>query len=833
MSRFYQYRRRDLWGAFLFGCGFYLLAKLSVSLPGKSGDISYIWLANGFAVGLLMRLKPIHWLPYVLAAFIGDVSNNLQLNYPWWLTILYGMLDAGQAPISVGILHFFLPRPLRLDAIKNLLIWCAVSVVAVNGGFSLVGAAVAALAQDDSYWVAWRNWFIGGVMGLLTMTPFVVSWSHEKFVATIKQARNIKLELTALLCSLLAVTWFVFGGKASITELAFNDFSFLVVPIFMWAALRHGFRITTLTVVVWFCVSVGFTVSGYGPFSSQRFSAEAAALHLQIYLITITLMALAAAAAVRERERAQQLHLQAMLLNDKTRLRYDAAIRASKSIVYEANLATGESFWEGSFEPFVGKGASVQHTVAAALQSIHPDDIQRVTAYFEALKVGTTKVVSITYRQYDVGGQIHHMNNEGYLINLPDPITGEMAPRMVGFIKDITASMNAKAENAKLTAQLIQAQKMETMGRLSGGIAHDFNNILTGVLGYSEMALDKVEPASPVAKNLSRIIAAGNRGRALVEQILAFSRPRDDQDDAIAITPVLEEVRDLIQASYRHSIELTYENNSTHLSVWANATQLHQLFMNIATNGIQAMPSGGALSIVINDVHIKSPATTTLGTLDRGQYVGVSITDSGPGITEDVQAKMFEPFYTTKKIGSGTGLGLSLAASVITRIGGAISVMSQLGKGTVFEIYLPVVDANERTAPMAALKSLRGNGELIMVVDDEPVLQEMGCEILINLGYTVQGFNSSFEALAAFNAAPEKYRAILTDEVMPELTGSDLASRVHANSPQTPVIIITAYGGTGFELRAEQAGVAKILKKPYRKHEIGQALQAALHVTPQ
>ena len=543
-------------------------------------------------------------------------------------------------------------------------------------------------------------------------------------------------------------------------------------------------------------------------------------------------MALAAAAAVRERERAQTLHMQAMLLHDKTRLRYDAAIRASKSIVYEGNLDTGEAFWEGSYATMVPEGVAVEHTLAAAMKSVHPDDAPQIVAGLDALRNGTSKEISVTYRQYDPQGEIHHMSNEGYLIDLPDPATGAPVQRVVGFIRDVSAAVHAKAENAKLTAQLIQAQKMETMGRLSGGIAHDFNNILTGVLGYSEMALDKVEPNSLVAKHLTRIIAAGNRGRALVEQILAFSRPRDDQDDAIALTPILEEVRDLIQGSYRHSIDLVYQDNSSHPIVWANGTQLHQLFMNIATNGIQSMATGGTLNILVSDAHISAATQATLGTLERGNYVCIVIKDSGPGIANDVQIRMFEPFYTTKKLGSGTGLGLALAASVIKRIGGAILVQSEIGDGTTFSIYLPLADALQRTVPMSALKSLHGNGELIMVVDDEPALQEMGSELLLNLGYTVAGFSSSIDALAAFEASPEKYRAIVSDEVMPELTGSDLAARVHAISPQTPVIIITAYGGTGFELRAEQAGVAKILKKPYRKLEIGQALHDVLSVAP-
>ncbi len=829
MHKFYAYRRSDIFGALLFGSCFYLLAKLSVSLPGKSGDISYIWLANGLAVGLLMRLKPNHWLPYVLAAFIADVSNNLQLDYPWWLTISYGIIDAGQAPISVALLQLFLPRPLRLDAVRNLLIWCAVSVVAVNGAFSLLGAAIAYLTAGDNYWVAWRNWFIGGAMGLLAMAPFVVSWTHEKFRATLNQAKEHKLEVAAFVTCLFIVTWIIFGGKHSVSVLTFNDFSFLVVPIFMWAALRHGFRINTFAIVIWFCVSVGFTVSGYGPFAASRFSAETATLHLQIYLITISIMALAAAAAIRERERAQRLHLQALLLNDKIRLRYEAAIRASKSIVYEINLETGQSFWEGSFLPFAEEGVSL-HT---AMASVHPDDLARLTACIEALKAGTTQEISITYRLYALNGDMHHMTNEGYMVNLPDPLTGAMVPRVVGFIKDVSAATNAKAENAKLNAQLVQAQKMETMGRLSGGIAHDFNNILTGVLGYSEIALDKVDVASPVAKNLLKIIAAGNRGRALVEQLLAYSRPQDDQDDAIAITPVLEEVRDLIEGSYRHSITLKYADHGTQANVWGNSTQLHQLFMNIATNGIQAMAKGGTLSITISDAHVGLRRIVTLGTLDCGHYVCVSIEDDGPGIPAEVQARMFEPFYTTKKVGSGTGLGLALAASVITRIGGAIDLVSAPDRGSIFHVYLPVAAASETTAQLAALKSLRGNGELIMVVDDEPALQEMGGEILISLGYTVMGFTSSLAALAAFTAAPEKFHAIVSDEVMPELTGSALAAQVHLLSPQTPFIIITAYGGTGFEFRAEQAGVAKILKKPYRKHEIGHALQEILRTTSQ
>jgi CheY-like chemotaxis protein len=260
-----------------------------------------------------------------------------------------------------------------------------------------------------------------------------------------------------------------------------------------------------------------------------------------------------------------------------------------------------------------------------------------------------------------------------------------------------------------------------------------------------------------------------------------------------------------------------------------NATHLHQLAMNLCTNAVQAMPDGGELGIVLEVVDNAVERSLRGGLLAPGRYVRLAIEDQGAGIDAAALPRIFEPFFSTKALGKGTGLGLSIAHGVAHGHGGAIDVEARSEGGTRFVVYLPASSAPVSAAePVALPRAPTGNGETILVIDDEPDLVEMSQDMLAELGYEPVGFTSPTRALAAYEAAPERFSAVLTDEMMPELTGTQLCARLRQQARTLPILVASAFGGEGFEARAAQAGATRVLSKPYRKYELATALSAAL-----
>jgi CheY-like chemotaxis protein len=263
-------------------------------------------------------------------------------------------------------------------------------------------------------------------------------------------------------------------------------------------------------------------------------------------------------------------------------------------------------------------------------------------------------------------------------------------------------------------------------------------------------------------------------------------------------------------------------------TVQGSATHLHQLAMNLCTNAIHAMPEGGELLVGLD--HVDNPAERTLpgGILGPGRYVRLTVRDEGVGIDAEALPRIFEPFYSTKALGKGTGLGLSIAHGVALTHGGAIDVETRSGGGTSFHVYLPESAAAVAAAEVSRPGIPRGRGEAILVVDDEPALVELSQDLLAELGYEPVGFASASRALAACLAAPERFAAVLTDEVMPELAGTELCARLRKAGWSRPILVATAHGGEGFEARAAQAGASRVLRKPYRKHDLAAALAEEL-----
>ena len=458
---------------------------------------------------------------------------------------------------------------------------------------------------------------------------------------------------------------------------------------------------------------------------------------------------------------------------------------------------------------------------------IHPDDEARFEERLREHFEGRTPRFECEYRVRHADGSWRWLLARGRCLR---DSTGRPV-RLVGSAMDVTSQKQAQIDKEALEAQLRQSQKMEAIGTLAGGIAHDFNNILGAILGYGELALQESAHQSALRRYLDNVMHATERAKMLVERILGFSRSGLGDREPVNVQGVIVETLDLLEASLPAEIRLERHIDAGNAAVMGDATYLHQVAMNLCTNAIHAMEHrGGVLSVGLQLAQLYEGRTLSRGSLVPGHYVRLTVGDTGAGIEAAVIDRIFDPFFTTKQTGEGTGLGLSVVHGIVTDLGGAIRVETAPGKGTTFEIWLPV--AGEIPAPAAeADRALRrGNGEIIMIVDDERPLVELAEEIVAQVGYEPVGFNASRAALDAFRAAPHRFDAVITDEAMPELTGIELARRVREIRPAMPVILMTGYGSAELMSEAARIGVSEVLRKPLRRADLADALARVLDI---
>jgi nitrogen-specific signal transduction histidine kinase len=388
----------------------------------------------------------------------------------------------------------------------------------------------------------------------------------------------------------------------------------------------------------------------------------------------------------------------------------------------------------------------------------------------------------------------------------------------------------SRVEEALLESerQRRQAQRLEAMGTLAGGIAHDFNNILGAILGYGEMALRDACTGSRLHRDLNSLVLAAERGRALIDRILTFSRSGVGERISVHVQEVVGEALDLLSGKLPPGITIEARLNAGRAAMLGDPTQVHQVLMNLATNGVQAMTAGGVLRVSLNTARYDAPPVANIGSISAGDYVVLEVADGGTGIAPEDLDRIFDPFFTTKNVGVGTGLGLSLVHGIVTEVGGAIDVSSTSGKGSVFTVYFPRHGDAVDTARDALSAIPHGNRQHVMVVDDEETLVNLATRRLEELGYTAVGFTSSAAALEALRADPARFDALITDERMPRLSGSALIREVRAIRRSIPIVLMTGYTGGLIASRAYNSGATEVLKKPLSDHELAATLARVL-----
>jgi len=394
---------------------------------------------------------------------------------------------------------------------------------------------------------------------------------------------------------------------------------------------------------------------------------------------------------------------------------------------------------------------------------------------------------------------------------------------------NITQRKMAEAHKAELEEKLRQALKMEAIGTLAGGIAHDFNNILSAILGYAELARESSYQFPAISGNLDEVIKAGHRARGLVKQILTFSRQAGTERIAMHPASIIREAAKMLRPSLPTTIEIDLDIDTKAGPVLADPTQIHQILMNLSTNAFHAMElTGGKLGISLRQTALTAVDLLKEPGVEAGDFVRLSIRDSGPGIDPGIRDKVFDPYFTTKEAGKGTGMGLSVVHGIVKSYGGVISIESETGKGTAIHVFLPVIDVDP-DLPQNAVDPIPQGDEHILFIDDEEMLIRLNKIRLEALGYKVTTSASGLEALKIFRRQPDQFDLIITDQTMPGITGAELAVQMLQLRPDIPIILCTGYSSIISKEEARSMGIRSFIDKPLGRKEIAGLIRKVLN----
>ncbi|MGD9973749.1 MAG: PAS domain S-box protein [Desulfatirhabdiaceae bacterium] len=454
----------------------------------------------------------------------------------------------------------------------------------------------------------------------------------------------------------------------------------------------------------------------------------------------------------------------------------------------------------------------------------HPDDLYLDEKYIEQVLAG--KIDS-----FDIEKRYIHKDGHPVWVRLYSNVVRNAGGKIkyaVAVVTDISERKRAEQEKEKLQNQLNHAQKLESIGNLAGGIAHDFNNILFPIVGMSEMLLDDLPPGSPERESAEEIYKAGKRGRDLVKQILAFSRQSEHKLIPTRIQNVFKEVLKLSRAFIPSYIEIDHNIQQDCGMIMADPSQIHQIGMNIITNAFHAVEAkGGKISVRLRETVLDS-SDPAIGNMESGKYAVLSISDTGHGMPEELIGKIFDPYFTTKEQGKGTGLGLAVVYGIVKEHGGAITVNSEIGKGATFEIYFPLMKKSFGSESSLEADEYHGGNERILLVDDEESIAKLEKQMLERMGYKVISHLHSVEALEAFRVNPSSYDLVITDMSMPNIPGDELARKIKSIRSDAPIIVCTGYSERIHVDNIKQMGIDELLMKPIVKSDLVKVVRKVL-----
>ncbi len=743
------------------------------------------WIPAGIGLAAVLLLGVRVWPGIAVAAFLC----NLQL----------GMGAATAAGIAFGnvagcVAPALLLRRLgwqgeQLERLSDVL-W----LMLVGGVLGpLLGAAIGAAALELTGGHAatpgirlWLAWSLGNVAGVLIITPPILAWLGRPPSVRL---RARPADLVGIGLGLVVVALLTRGVTPYYALSAF--------PLVAWAALRLGARGVTL-VVLMVAVLVGWAASSGGvPVGGASLAALVSFITALQLAYVVTGLLLAASSAEREHARA---------VAQAGEERFSLLASATDDLFYEWDPGTNRDWWNENIREILGfEVAEVQPGERQAWSTlVHPEDRDRVLPGYYGAIAGTAVIWRDEYRLRRHDGRYIWVLDRAHILRDEHG----RCVRVVGAMLDISGLREARAALARSEEQLRQAAKMEAVGRLAGGVAHDFNNLLTSVIGHADLALARTRLGAgtreDITDDLLEIRAAGDRAAALTQQLLAFSRKQVLEVRVVDLNAIITGIARMLRRTIGEDIELVIRLVPDLGPVRADPTQMEQVLLNLAVNARDAMPDGGCLTIATTNVDPPG-----------GAAVRIRVEDTGVGMSEEVRAHLFEPFYTTKDVGKGTGLGLATAYGIVRQSGGEISVESQTGRGSVFLIDLPQASGAPSLPEVLAPPHTGGGSEMILLVEDDEAVRTLTRRVLELQGYAVIAAANGQVALELSRAHPGRIDLLLTDVVMPGMSGPKLAEQLMNEREDLRCIYMSGYAASKLEGKHLVPNGAAFLQKPF------------------
>ncbi len=783
---------------------YYATARLGLHYASIGQSISLVWPPTGVALAALVLLGPGAWPGVALGAFLANAATPIPL--PAAAGIAAG--NTLEAVLAAWLLVRAAGRRPRLDAmetVRALMLSAAplgalVSAVIGVTALTMTGALPAAGAA-----AAVAVWWTGDLLGALVIAPLVLAWA---LIPPSSASARGPLEVVLLCLGTVIAAEAGLGHLLPVPQLFRFDYLYLLFPFVIWAALRFGSRGASLMTFTISVVAVWRTVQGDGPFNAATAGGTLFAVACYLGAVAVTGLLLAAA-VTRERETATDV-----LRRRDEQLRM--ALDAARMGVWFWSATDNRLTWDDALRRMYGVGPGEQiASYGDFIGRVHPDDREFVEGTVRrALADGGR--LDYEFRILLPDGQVRWIADQGRVI--PGDNGGPAG--MTGACTDVTDRRTAEE-------QLRLAHHMESVGRLAGGVAHEANNQMSVVIGAAHFILARPDIPPAVRTDAEFIRKAAERTAAVTAQLLAFSRRQVLRPQVLDLNGVLEKFRPVLQRTMGEDCLVRLRLDPALGPVKADPGQLEQVLLNLALNARDAMPRGGALSIETSATELsQGSAGAEHGiTVRPGRYVLIVVSDTGHGMDRATLAHAFEPFFTTKGIGQGTGLGLATVYGIVKQSDGYVWAYSEPGQGTTIKVYLPVTEELTHAAPEELTLLPAANGELILIVEDEAPVRAIAARALTDVGYRVLEAESGAIAIELLRRSPDRPALVLTDVVMPGMSGSELAAAVSRLAPGTPVLFTSGYTDGEILRRGLLEPGADFLPKPFSPEALVRAVR--------
>jgi PAS domain S-box-containing protein len=774
-------------GIALLAASYVLAGRLGFTASAIHPIVSSAWPPSGIALAALLLFGMRLWPGIALGAFVVNVTS--------------GVVPLGAAGIAVGntlealvaawLLTSFAGFRVSLDRLRDVL---ALALAALAAAPLSATAGVTVLSLSDaapgiSYGAIWLTWFSGDAIGILLVTPLILSWRAGP---PLRLSARDAVEAAVVASLLVAFTVVLFQAPFS--------YVYAIFPVTIWAAVRFGPRGAATASCVVSALAIWYTVRGAGPFATSTAVNNLSQLSTFISLVALTTLILAAVIAER---RTAESALQ-------------GSRQQHRDIVHHASVGVYQTDPDGrillanpALARILGYDAPEQLVGRNLADEVYWDQTQRAAliARHEHLADG-------------VGVEVQWKRKDGSPIWVDlhaRPVTDAAGRTLYfeGFAYDLTG-------RKQLEDQFRQAQKMEAVGRLAGGVAHDFNNLLTVIASCTDFILEDPELVAEHRSDLTEVKKATDRATSLTRQLLAFGRTQVLRPSTICLNDRLADLLPMLKRLFEATIEIRIETSPDLWAVRADPGQIEQVLLNLALNARDAMPDGGILTFATENcvVAAERAGPGQEYTMKPGDYVLLKVRDTGVGMDEDTQRRIFEPFFTTKEVGKGTGLGLSTAYGIVKQSGGYIKVRSAPGSGAEFQIYLPrAAAAPDKITPPQRRHDAPARGT-VLVVEDEPAVRQALQRILTGHGYTVVAAANGAEALELFIARKNEIDLLVTDIVMPAMDGRELARQCLALRDTLKVIYLSGYTRDSLLSQQTFEEGTEYIEKPFTRDAI-------------